>query len=534
MNIHVRLQNEDFPIMQKKKAKQFLETENIPPPINQIEVDEKKNESLEENAKKISSIIQQKIDQSHKNVDEAISQIALYQNKAQTRKTGFKTKLKTKLDEQKDKYQELLKDIQSQISIQLADNEKITSQIDNLTQEIEALNKPQEAPSFEPINIDYSKKTEKILKEREIEIRKKCDEEFEPLFKKIEIEHSKNIEAIEEEFNNQVQNINQKADEEIISFVPRVFITQEEIRVRKEYENIFQKEKIEFEKKRDELKEKILNIQVERDKIIQGITDEVDEQLFNEEKIFHEKIKEIKESIVEPQMPDITKEFEFTPEQEEEFKKNAEQKLNERFQQILQESIEEVAQRRELMESEMIKYEETTNAALKKKYATEIEDANKAISSQKEEIEFLKAEINSLKAEWNDMNQSRRDKDDIAQRLEKQIVSLKEEDKRVKVEIENARYEEDDEPDDELLSMQQEIDKLAKDMKIAKKYHVHLMSKKKAKHTDSLSTIQRRVSMLIQSKDEKINELANELKNIKRKTKELNDNLQVLLSKYQS
>ncbi|OHT17129.1 ERC protein [Tritrichomonas foetus] len=490
--------------------------------------------TLEEQAEKVSLLIGEKIKESQAKIEQVLSDIAFYQNKVQTKKVGFKSKLKAKKEEQKIKYQNLIKEIQSKLSVQLAENEQITSNIDDLTKEIENLSKPKEIGQFEPINIDYSKKTQKILKEREAEIRKKCEVEFAPLFEKLKMEHAANLKILEEEFHNKVKQINDKAEEEISAFAPRVFISQEEIRVRQDYDTAFQKEKVAFEQKRNEIKETIRSIQNERDKIIQKITDDVDEQLFEEEKLFNQKLQDIQESVIEPPMPDFSKEYEFTPEQEIEFRKSAEQKLKENFQIHLEEAVNEVSQRRELMEKEMVIYEETKTASLKEKYENEISETKKFVDQQQEEIDFLKAEINSLKAEWTDMNQSRRDNEDNQSRLQSQVDKLNAEYNQTKSEIDVLRQEKEEEPDEELTMLQNEIDKLSKDMILAKKYHQHLMKKKKAKHSDSIETINQRVASLTKIKDDTIYSLTEELRNTKKKARIIGENLQSKLAKYQS
>lgn len=520
----------------KKQTKPFVPSgrENIPPRVNEKnESPIKKKETLEEQAEKVSSLIGNKILESQARTEKIINEIAYYQNKLQKKKAGFKTKLKTKKDEQKIKYQNILKEIQSTISVQLAQNEQITTKIDDLTKEIEDLSKPKDAPDMGPINIDYSKKTEKILKEREIEIRKKSELEFNPLFEKLKMKHLKSIEKLKEDYKLKIQEVNQKADNEIANFAPRVFISNEELRVRQYYDSVLLKEKIEFEKQKELLKEKISIIEKEKEKIVQQITDDVDEQLFNEEKLFNEKMNKIRNSIIEPEIPDFSKEYEITPEQEKEFRKSAEQKLKDNFQKLLQDSVSDVAKRREAMEQEIVDYEKTKSASLTEKYENEIKENIKLIQSQKEEISFLESEINSFKAEWNDMNQSRRDNEETNERLISEVSRLNEEYSKLQIQIAKVKENDEEKPDEELLSLQDEIDKLSNDVQIAKKFHVHLVKKIKSKHFESLATIQQRVTNLTAMKDQTIDSLSNELRNIKKKTKTLSESIQSKLSKYQ-
>lgn len=520
----------------KKQMKPFISSgkENVSPRVKETkESPNKKKESLEEQAEKVSSLIGNKILESQARTEQALNDIAYYQNKLQTKRASFKTKLKTKKDEQKIKYQNILKDIQSKISVQLSENELLTSKIDNLTKEIEELSKPKEIPDLEPISIDYSKKTEKILKEREIEIRKKSELEFNPLFEKLKMKHLRTIESLKEEHELKIQQINEKADNEISNFAPRAFISNEELRMRQYYDNIFQKEKLDFEKQKSIILERISIIEKEKERTVQQITDEVDEQIFNEEKIFKEKIQIIRNSVIEPDIPDFSKEYEITPEQEKEFRKTAEQKLKDNFQKLLQESVSDVAQRREMMEKEIIDYEKTKSSSLAEKYEKDINDTINLIQSQKEEISFLKSEINSLKAEWNDMNQSRRDNEETSERLISEVSKLNEEYSQIQKEIEIVKKSEDEKPDEEMIILQDEIDKLSNEVQIAKKFHIHLVKKIKAKHFDSLTTIQQRVTNLTAMKDQTIDSLSNELRNIKKKTKILSESIQSKLTKYQ-
>lgn len=519
-----------------QKPKRFIASgrENVAPRALEENHLSQKVISLQEQAEKVSSLLGNKIIQSKEETDKIISDIAFYQNKLQTKKSSFKARLKTKRDEQKDKYQKIISDIQSEITIQLAENEQLASKIATFQREIEDFSKPKVMPAIEPISFDFSKKTERQLKERESEIRKRCDFEFNPLFEKLKMKHMKEKESLQQKYEQKIAEIDSKTKNEISAFAPRIFISQEELRVRKNYETIFQTEKDIFEKKRDEINCKIAEIESEKQQAIHTITDEVEAKIYQGEQIFNEKMADIKNSIMEPVIPDFSKEFEITPEQEDEFRKASEQKLKDNFQKILEQSVSDVAQRRELMEKEIDDYEKGQIISLTQKYESEIKELEDIICSQREEADFMRAEINSFKAEWNDMNQSKHDNEEIKEKLETQIKKLESDFKQIVDQIEITKQIDKEQPDEELNVLENEISKLANDVKIAKKFHFHLLKTKSEKHEQSLAMINQRFSQLTAMKDEAIVSLTNELKNIKKKTKILSASIESKLQKYQA
>lgn len=513
-----------------RKSRPVSGIENAAPRVGSAN---KQPVDLKESAERAASLISEKIDQSLERTDKMLTQIAKAQNKIDKKKMGFESKLKIEKEALKEKYHQLLTKIQGNVAVQLSENEKIALIIASITDEINKLSQPIPTPTIEPVKVDLSKKTEKILKQKEQELKEKCTEEFAPLFTQLEQQHADLIESMNVEFEEEVNKINEEAAAEINQFIPHAFITQEEIRVRQIYENLLLQEKSKFEAQREQLKGQISIIENERDKEMQRVTDEYDDQIFEEEQLFNKQMEMISSSIDEPEMPDISSEFVFTPEQEEEFRRTAESKLKKDFEQRLQIEISHVAQRRESMKTSVKQYEEERLKTLDTQIKDDHERITDEINAQEKEIEEIESEINNKKSEWSYYNSSRKENGEILQDLSEKTQAMQKQLNEINKELEELKSQEEPHYDEMFEDIQQEMVELGKEVSRTKKYYLHNMQKLKNNHANSMQIVQQRVIEVKTNKDETISKLRAQLKATKSRTKHLAETLQSRINQYE-
>lgn len=504
--------------------------ENKAPRAAVVEVEKEKD--LQECAAEVAEVLTQRIRESQKKIDEMMTEIAKARNNIQKKKVGFKSKVMNKKEEIATKHRQLIEQLQSTTSVQLAENEKITAQIADLTAELERLSKPIELVIPQIDKVDFSAKTNRLLKAREEEMRKKCSEEFRPFFEKLENEHIQNLESLQRIHQVELRQIDADCQAAIDSFQPTALISKEELRLQNRYEIIMQRERKEFERKRDELIAKIKVVETERDREMQKITDETDEEIFQGEQLLQEKIQEIRKLVVEPPVEDLSVEITITKEQEQKIRDKIDQDLKESFESNLKQSVEEVAERRDRMEKEMQKYCEERAIAAEEESQNTIERTKGDIERLIREICSLRESLNVMKAEWSDMNQTRRDREDMLSVLkernesdEKKLNQIKEELKL----LQEVKEEENHEADE----IQKDIDKLGQEVLSEKRKHVNHMKKKKNEHESSLEQIKSRVESLKQGKDELIEKLKMQIRDTKRRAKAVQQDLQARIGKYQ-
>ena len=509
----------------KLKLPRFIPSGNENKAPRVVTVEEQKIKGLKECAIEVADALIEKIRDSRSRTDEMLEEIAKLHNDIQKKRIGFKTKLKCKKKEMTDKHHQTIGQIQSTTSVQMAENEKIASQIGQLIKELEELAKPKELVVPKIGKIDLSAKTNRILREREEEMKKKCDEEFQPFFKKLEEQHLKDIESLERVHQEMLIQIDEDCQKTARDFTLNTLITREEIRLQNRYETIMQKERTVFEEERDALTAQIKRLEAERDAEMQRITDETDEAIFQGEKMLEQKIEEIRSLVVEPVIEEIPIDYKITDSQEQQIRQKIEQDLKASFEARLMESVYEIAQKKDHMEKEM--------RALGEKMAIVAEqESQQAISKTKAEIEILTTEIseareriNAMKAEWNDMNQTRRDSEETIKVLIERTVAFQKKLASVNQELEqlkNVKEWEDHEGDE----IQKDIDALGSEVTEERKRHIHFMREKKAGHESSLGHVKQRVEALKQGKDDLINKLRCQVRDTRRKAKVVQKELQ--------
>ena len=493
---------------------------------------EPKEKGLKECAQEVAEVLTERIRQSQQKIDEMMTEIARLQNNVQKKKMGFKSKVMCKKEEIASKHRQLIEQIQSTTSVQLAENEKLAAQITSLTEELEKLAKPVEVVIPEVAKVDLSAKTNRLLKEREEEMRRKCSEEFKPFFEKLESEHLQNIASLQRIHEVELRQIDDQCQAVIDAFQPTALISKEELRMQNRYEIIMQKERKEFERKRDELAAKIKVVESERDREMQRITDETDEEIFQGEQLLQQKIQEIRGLVVEPPVEELSLDITISKEQEKEIREKIDQDLKDGFERNLKQSVDEVAQRRDRMEKEMVKFCEAKAVEAEEESQNMIERTKAEIEGLLHDIRDARDELNSMKAEWADMNQTRRDREDMLKVLkERNEVDQKRLDEvRKQLKILQEVKEEDNHEADEI---QADIDRLGEAVIAEKRRHIGYMKKKKAEHESSLEQIKERVETLKQAKDELIEKLKMQVRDTRRKGKTVQQDLQARMGKYQ-
>ena len=368
-----------------------------------------------------------------KNINSIIEQIAITKNKMENQKIGFQTHLTTMKNDQKIKYTAKITDLQNKATLELAEKEKYMQQFEKLTNELTDLQKPYQVPK-EKIVIDYSSKTEATLKKKEKKIIEDCQEKFIPLKEKIQEEHEQLIQQLNADFEQQLSIIENDQKHANDSFIPRVFITQEEIEVRRKYETTSKTETIAFEKERDKLKAEIKEKQVERDKILQKITDDIDETLFNEEKEFNKQMKELENAIPVINVDISIPSFDITPEQEQQFRIDAEKRLESEFKVSLAAKISKIAEEREKVQKQIPLDEAAAISRLDKQNSQKISNLENEVEKLEKVIQDTKDLIQAEKIEWRELNSTKSQKKEICSELlqktdlfSKQIESIQEE-----------------------------------------------------------------------------------------------------------
>jgi uncharacterized phage infection (PIP) family protein YhgE len=478
-------------------------------------------------------LLVKKIEESNHTTDEMLAQIARLQNDCERRRVGFAQKLKCKREELHSRQLSAIENIQSLTSISLVETEKLTAQIGNFTQEIQDAAHPKEAyvPDFGPI--DFSEKTARELRRRQEAMDKKCAEEFSPLFQQLEERHRHAIEALQQKQKKELEQIELECSREIEAFAPRTFISRQEIKLRQTYEVTEERDKQQYEKKRDELNEQIRAIETERDEEMQRITDEVDQHIFEGEQRVRNRIQKFRESVVEPELPEIPHRFDLTPEQENEMRQKIELSLKESFEMKVKTAVSTVAQQRESMQREVTLATEQHLDAAHRQFEEEIAGTRVQIADLQEQLRSGVDAVHCLKAEWAESNHSRKDKEDLLSKLQNGSARLQARLDELNDALGQLNRDPGNEEDDrEADAIQGELDTLGKAVLREKRWHVHHITKSVAAHDDSIAQIKERVRALSERKDELIARLKAEIRATKAKAKALEQELRTRIAEY--
>ena len=460
-------------------------------------------------------VLQEKINQIDVNIDNLMREIAKNQNELEEKKAGFKSTLKRKKSELKERYKNTLEEIQSLTATQLVENESITEKIAKIADEIDKIvNSPVELPKIKT-EFDFSKKTKKILKEKEVEIQKQCSEEFRPFFIKLQEEHNETIQSLYIEHENELKEIQEDAFEQLRRFKPRVFISQEELETTKRYEKEKADENAQYESQKEILLKQIKAINDEKDKELQKIFDKTKETLLEEKKTISARIKKAKASVKDKraQIPQIKVEYTTSPEQEAKLRETAEQRLKKEFEDKLKEQVEKVQEHREKMESDIREYIDKTIKEEKEKNELEIYNEDNEVADLMETISNLTNEFKSLQEKYDQQNDERQqNEENLSQERGEKLYYT---DKLNDIERKLAKYqivEEEEEDSPEFIAIQKELDKLSRDIAISKNFYHKTMKKIEAKHLVAKTQIEERFHALEAAKDQQIQDLKRQIK----------------------
>jgi hypothetical protein len=515
----------------KRKQPRFVPSgrENTAPSIRDSG---KKNLSLKKSAEKAATLIRQQIEASQQSINEMVNEMARHQNKIEKLRLGFHTKLRARQDSLASNNLERIADIQSMVSIHLAESEKLAQQIATLTAEITDTTKTKEVQSEYTGKVDFSSKTQKLLSVREDELRKKCSEEFAPLFDQLQTEHITMIQMLNDQHSKDLIEIEAEADREIASFVPRAYITKQEVRVRQEFEAKQQHDKMEYEKRREILKSQISEIETARDREMQRITNETDEQIFHDEQLFNARLREVKSSVIAPKIQKAPMKVELSTAQEEEIRRKTELGLRATFENRIKVIVAEIAVQQEAMEAELAQILEEKLIEAGKLSEQAIQTCECDLPALESEIERTREEIETLKGDWTDLNHNRRDYADMLSKLESSNLRMEERLSELDGMMKELAEEGDPIDDSEVDAIQEELTALGKEVTATRRYHVRSIAKAAANHNQSMQEIKARVKNLSDGKDELIIKLKAQLRETKKKSKEVREELQRKIGTY--
>jgi chromosome segregation ATPase len=361
-----------------------------------------------------------------------------------------------------------------------------------------------------------------------------CTAEFLPLFTELNERHNDAIECLREANAQELQEIELNATKEIEKFAPRSFISRQEIRLREGYEMALQRHKEEYEKKRDALNEQIQAVETERDCEIQKIGDDMNQQMDDGEQRVKARIQRIRDSVIEPDLPQIPDRVQLAPEQENEMRQKIDFALKESFEESVKNAVAEVARRREIMEKKMAMRSIQELANAERQLANEIESVTNEIAGLRQEIQSGVSEIDSLKADWTESNHRRRDQEDMLAKLQNACNRAKTRLTELESIFTQLSNEEGNEEDDrEADEIQGDLQKLGKEVMKEKRSHANSIKRKAAAHEESMGQIKERVRALTQGKDELITRLKTEIRAVKEKGKVVEHEIRRKLTAYE-
>jgi hypothetical protein len=493
---------------------------------------EKKPESLRECAERTAKLIAQKIEDSTRVTDEMRAAIARCENDARKRQIGFKTKLRCKRDELAAKHNAKIESVQSLAAVELAETEQLASQIASLTNELEELGRPRQVavPDIGPI--DFSKKTQKELNIRQAEMEQKCRNEFGPLFEQLQQKHQQDVDELNQKYSERLAEIERECQAEIDGFAPKTFATRAEMKHSQAFESRSGRQKSEYEKKRDSLKEQINKVERQRDAELQRITDETDDQIFQGEQLLGALVQKVRDSVVEPPLPELPDHVELPPEQEQVMRQKIELSLKADFEMKLKSAIAVVADQREDIQAAADHQFERELADGERSLRLKIEDAEGEMLRLQTDIKAGVDEIHRLKAEWTDLNHTRNDHEDLLAKLRAATCESRYRLDQLQDNIQKLGDSEADDDDGEADAIQEELGQLAQKVASAKRYHVNATRKRDAAHAESVAQIKNRVRSVAEKKDELIARLKSQIRETKSRIRTVDQQMRLKLDAY--
>lgn len=484
---------------------------------------ESKQNDDSEKAKSAISLLHQRISEKEANIQKLMTEIANIHNDIESKKLGFDAKVQRKREEMKNSYKSMIEELQSNVAMQLAENEALTSKIAEVTNQInDIVNAPIDIKPVK-LNFDFSKNTEKLLKEREKEIRSQCSKEFYPFFVRLQEEHNETIESLEIEHDNEIKAIREAAYEELKKFKPRVFISQEEIAARQNFEKTQAKRNAEYESKRDKLLKDISDIEQDRDYKLSIVFAETKNKLQNEKSNFSKRRKMAKENVkaAKNTIPEPVTIPKLSPEDEEKLRKSAEQRLKSEFEQKLQTEVNLVQERREQMVKDLQELEKNEIQAANEENELTIFNLDNEISDLDEQMANLSKEYENYKSLYDAGNVDRStNEDSLSQERGEKLYYM---DKLRELESKLSKYafEEEEEENPEVVSLQNELEAFANEINKEKRIHAKMINNLISQHESMKEKITTRANDLIQIKDETIAQLKQKIKETKQKIKEI-------------
>lgn len=477
-------------------------------------------------------ILNGKINKKESKIQEMMDKIAENLNEVETKKYGFKQNLNRKKKEMSEHYQEVLEEVQSKIAIQLSENETLAKNIECIKNEIhELLNKDVDLPKANFV-IDYSKRTEKTLKQKELEIKKQCTDEFYPLFERVEEEHKLYVDKLIEEHQLQLKKINDDALDAIQKFRPRVFITQEEIASQQRYDLELANENENYMLKKNDIESIIKQIEDETNESVRNIYIEAKTNMKEERKNYMSRFKEAKSVQYIPKEINLPNEYDITPEQEAQFKKKAEQRLKDEYEQKLQRIVDRVSDDREKMKKDMVKYESEKIETLTEVNEKRLSDLNTQYSDQIELESKMNQELKILKERWASLNDQKLSNDELLSDLRGETYYYKDKIKKLDRElgVYHKYFEEEEEDLEELSLIKSQLNKLLHEFETEKRHYQRHKKIVEQNHERSLQKIDEKVEDVKKAKDQVIESLKKEISETKNQIKSIGMELAKLLN----
>ncbi|EAY16742.1 hypothetical protein TVAG_067470 [Trichomonas vaginalis G3] len=473
-----------------------------------------------------------KIQEKERNIDFMMNEIAKIKNDLESRKLGFDGKVQRKREEMKNRYKAMIEELQSRAATQLAENELLTSKISEITSKInDIVNAPINVKKVK-LNFDFSKNTEKLLKEREKEIREQCSKEFYPFFLKLQQEHEENIESLEIEHENEIKRIHEAAFDELKIFKPRVFISQEEIAARQKFEKIQNNLNSEYEIQKNALLKQISEIETDRDNNLQQLFEETKQKIQNEKSFFSKRRKIVRQNVknAKSQIPQQIEVPKLSPEEEKNLRLFVEQKLKSDFEKQLESQVNNVQENRENMVKEM---KEMENNEIKK--ASENNDLiiynlDNEISDLDEELLSLNQELEKLKLNYENLSAERSSNEDNFSQMRGEKLYYADNLRDLEAKLLKYNFEEEEEESQEVLALQSELEKFSHEIDREKKNHLKLINSLVSQHESTKNKISSRAEELFVVKDQAISQLKLKINETKKKIKEIHSEVTSLVN----